>query len=87
MVCTVAPKITTLGVEYSGVINVNKLADSTLIPSKLAGIFAVYTLQNMLYNSQGIISSVMGDQFTSVASLPHWGNDNSSKMMVIPSAL
>ncbi|KAF8185303.1 hypothetical protein K438DRAFT_1974013 [Mycena galopus ATCC 62051] len=81
IICTMAPKITTLSVDYSGVINVDKVADSTLVPSKLAGKFAVYTLQDMLYNSQGIISSVMGDQFTSVASLPHWGNDNSSKMI------
>ncbi|KAJ6553002.1 hypothetical protein B0H19DRAFT_1377709 [Mycena capillaripes] len=81
MVCTIAPKITTLRVEYAGVINAKELAASKLIPTKLVGKFAVYTLQDMLYNSQGIISSVMGDQFTSVASEPHWGNDNSSKMM------
>ncbi|KAJ7469333.1 hypothetical protein B0H11DRAFT_2043980 [Mycena galericulata] len=67
-VCSVAPKVTRLNVDYGSVINaaVDQNLPVVMDPLGPAGLSAISTLVKMVYFSQGIAGNVMGDHLTTL---------------------
>ncbi|KAF7362695.1 hypothetical protein MVEN_00618800 [Mycena venus] len=67
-VCSVAPRITTMHVDYTSGINTEVDFNAKAIPDPMGptGVSAMYTLSNMVYMSQGIINNVVGDHLTTI---------------------
>ncbi|KAJ7866159.1 hypothetical protein B0H13DRAFT_2670784 [Mycena leptocephala] len=77
-VCQIAPKITTVQVDYSSGINITVDSSSGWIkdPDGLTGLSAIQNLVSMVYQAQGILNNVVGDHLTTIKAESKWNNDN-----------